>query len=190
MVVIRLSRGGAKKAPFYHIVATDKRNRRDGRFIERLGYFNPVARGQETRLELNKERLEHWISQGAQPSDRVANLIKAFKNDPEAAAKAGASMIERKREQQANAEVAAKKAAEAAKKAAEAEAKEKAKEEAEAAAAKAEEEKKAAKAAPKEEPKAEPAAKAAEEAPKAEAAEKTAEEAPKEKTAQKDEEPK
>jgi len=132
MVVIRLSRGGAKKAPFYHIVATDKRSRRDGRFIERLGYFNPVARGQETRLELNKERLEHWLNHGAQPSERVANLIKAFKKDPEAAAKAGATMIELKREQQANAEAAAKKAAAAAKKA---EAEAKAKEEAEAAAA-------------------------------------------------------
>lgn len=76
MVVIRLSRGGAKKRPFYHIVATDKRNRRDGgNYIERLGYFNPIARGQEPRLEIKRERISHWISQGAQPSHRVAALL-------------------------------------------------------------------------------------------------------------------
>lgn len=79
MVVIRLSRGGAKKRPFYHLVVTDKRNRRDGRYIERVGYFNPLARGQEARLHLENERIEHWMSQGAQMSDRVAKLVKDSK---------------------------------------------------------------------------------------------------------------
>lgn len=76
MVVIRLSRGGAKKRPFYHLVVTDKRNRRDGRYIERVGYFNPLARGQEVPLHLENDRIEHWMSKGAQMSDRVAKLVK------------------------------------------------------------------------------------------------------------------
>lgn len=76
MVVIRLTRGGAKKRPFYHIVATDKRNRRDGgNYIERLGYFNPIASGAEPRLNLNRERIAHWVQVGAQPSHRVATLL-------------------------------------------------------------------------------------------------------------------
>ncbi len=77
MVTIRLSRGGAKKRPFYHVVVTDSRSPRDGRYIERVGFFNPVARGAEERLRLNNERIEHWIGQGAQTSDRVAKLIKS-----------------------------------------------------------------------------------------------------------------
>ena len=76
MVTIRLSRTGAKKRPFYHIVVTDSRNARDGRYIERLGFFNPGAVGGEEGLRINQDRIEHWISQGAQPSDRVATLIK------------------------------------------------------------------------------------------------------------------
>ena len=76
MVTIRLARAGAKKRPFYHIVATDSRNPRDGRYIERLGYFNPIATGQEQRLSLEQERIDYWLSQGAQPSERVAGLIK------------------------------------------------------------------------------------------------------------------
>jgi small subunit ribosomal protein S16 len=76
MVTIRLSRGGAKKRPFYHFVVTDSRNRRDGRYIERLGFFNPIAAGQETKLQLDLERVDYWLGQGAQPSDRVATLIK------------------------------------------------------------------------------------------------------------------
>ncbi|MBT3197841.1 MAG: 30S ribosomal protein S16 [Gammaproteobacteria bacterium] len=76
MVVIRLARGGAKKRPFYRIVATDKRNSRDGRFLEKLGYFNPIASGNEKRLEMNVERVEYWISNGAQLSNRVAGLVK------------------------------------------------------------------------------------------------------------------
>ena len=78
MVSIRLSRGGAKKRPFYHIVATDRRNRRDGRYIERLGFFNPIATGGETRLKINPDRIKYWLSQGAKPSSRVATLIKEF----------------------------------------------------------------------------------------------------------------
>jgi len=76
MVTIRLSRGGAKKKPFYHIVVTDSRNRRDGRYIERVGFFNPMAKGQEVRLNVNDERVKYWISQGAQTSDRVGKLLK------------------------------------------------------------------------------------------------------------------
>lgn len=76
MVTIRLSRGGAKKRPFYHIVVTDSRNRRDGRYIERIGFFNPLATGAAERLRLDASRIEHWVSKGAQPSERVARLIK------------------------------------------------------------------------------------------------------------------
>ena len=79
MVSIRLSRGGAKKRPFYHIVVTDSRNRRDGRYIERLGFFNPVAKGGEEKLRLDVERADYWVSHGAQPSERVAALIKDFR---------------------------------------------------------------------------------------------------------------
>ena len=78
MVRIRLTRGGAKRRPFYHIVATDRRNRRDGRYIERLGFFNPIATGGETKLKINLDRVQYWLSQGARPSDRVATLIKEF----------------------------------------------------------------------------------------------------------------
>jgi small subunit ribosomal protein S16 len=78
MVVIRLSRAGAKKRPFYHMVVTDSRKRRDGSYIERVGYFNPVARGQEVRLHVELEKLSHWQSVGAQLSDRVSALIKEF----------------------------------------------------------------------------------------------------------------
>ena len=76
MVKIRLTRGGAKKRPFYHIVVTDQRNKRDGRSIERLGYYNPVAQGSEKRFELNAERVNHWVSQGAQLTDKVRALVK------------------------------------------------------------------------------------------------------------------
>ena len=76
MVTIRLSRGGAKKRPFYHVVVTDSRSRRDGRYIERVGYFNPLARGAEKRLEVSLDRVEHWVSKGAGTSDRVKTLIK------------------------------------------------------------------------------------------------------------------
>ncbi len=76
MVTIRLARGGAKKKPFYHITVSDKRNARDGRFIERIGFFNPSARGQEEPLRLDMERMSYWQGQGAQVSPRVASLAK------------------------------------------------------------------------------------------------------------------
>ena len=76
MVKIRMSRGGAKKRPFYHIIVTDSRNSRDGRNIERVGYFNPIATGGEKRLELNAERVKHWIANGAQMSEKVSALFK------------------------------------------------------------------------------------------------------------------
>jgi small subunit ribosomal protein S16 len=77
MVTIRLARGGSKKRPFYHLTVADQRNPRDGRFIERVGFFNPVARGQEETSRIDLERVDYWLSKGAQPSDRVAGLIKA-----------------------------------------------------------------------------------------------------------------
>ncbi len=76
MVTIRLARAGAKKRPFYHIVAADSRSPRDGRYIERLGFFNPIASGREEKLKLEQERIDYWLSQGAQPTERVAGLIK------------------------------------------------------------------------------------------------------------------
>ena len=79
MVSIRLTRGGAKKRPFYHIVVTDQRNRRDGRYIERLGFFNPVACGGEEKLRLDIARIDYWVGNGAQPSDRVAALLKIYR---------------------------------------------------------------------------------------------------------------
>ncbi len=76
MVVIRLARSGSKKRPFYNIVAADSRNRRDGRFIERVGYYNPVASGAEKNLVVNAERLAYWQGNGAQLSDTVSRLVK------------------------------------------------------------------------------------------------------------------
>jgi len=86
MVVIRLSRGGAKKRPFYHIVVSDRRCPRDGRCVERIGYFNPIATGKDIRLHLDHERALYWISKGAQPSDRVRHLIKTFEKQVQDAA--------------------------------------------------------------------------------------------------------
>ena len=76
MVTIRLSRTGAKKRPFYHIVVTDSRNRRDGKYLERLGFFNPIATGGEEGLRIDRERVDYWVSQGASTSDRVKTLLK------------------------------------------------------------------------------------------------------------------
>ena len=76
MVTIRLSRGGAKKRPFYQIVVTDSRSPRDGRFIERVGFFNPIAHGNAERLRVDLERVNHWVAHGASLSDRVATLVK------------------------------------------------------------------------------------------------------------------
>lgn len=75
MVKIRLARGGAKKRPFYHIVVADSRNKRDGRRIERIGFFNPMAKGQEERLRLDLDRVDYWSGVGAQLSERVKNLV-------------------------------------------------------------------------------------------------------------------
>ncbi|MBL6735248.1 MAG: 30S ribosomal protein S16 [Shewanellaceae bacterium] len=76
MVTIRLARGGSKKRPFYNIVVTDSRNARDGRFIEKIGFFNPIARGQDEKLRLDLDRIKHWVNTGAQQSVRVAQLVK------------------------------------------------------------------------------------------------------------------
>ncbi|HEY3860008.1 MAG TPA: 30S ribosomal protein S16 [Gammaproteobacteria bacterium] len=79
MVTIRLSRGGAKKRPFYHLVVTDSRTPRDGRYIERLGFYNPLAAAHEETLRVDAARVKHWIGTGAQPSDRVKYLLKEHK---------------------------------------------------------------------------------------------------------------
>ena len=79
MVVIRLTRGGSKHRPFFHVVVADSHNRRDGRFIERVGFYNPVANEKQERVRLQADRLNHWIAQGAQVSDAVAKLIKEQK---------------------------------------------------------------------------------------------------------------
>ncbi|MCW7536470.1 30S ribosomal protein S16 [Aquabacterium sp. A7-Y] len=79
MVVIRLARGGSKKRPFYNIVASDSRNRRDGRFLERVGFYNPVASGAAESLRVAHDRVDHWVSNGAQVSPTVARLIKQAK---------------------------------------------------------------------------------------------------------------
>ena len=76
MVTIRLARGGSKKRPFYHIHVTDSRQARDGKYIERIGFFNPVARGQEERPRVDADRVQHWVNLGAGVSDRVSRLIK------------------------------------------------------------------------------------------------------------------
>ncbi len=110
MVVIRLRRLGAKKRPFYHVVVADSRFAATGRFIEQLGFFNPIARGNEERLRLNAERVQYWLSVGAQPSDRVQCLIKENEMGPEAAAK----LREEKRAAKAAAKAEAKAAAAAA----------------------------------------------------------------------------
>ncbi|HAY41453.1 MAG TPA: 30S ribosomal protein S16, partial [Gammaproteobacteria bacterium] len=124
MVKVRLARGGAKKKPFYSIVATDSRKRRDSGYIERIGYFNPVARGQEVRLSLEEDRLDYWVSQGAQISDRVKQLVKEYK-DPSirdkriAAQEAKAKAIEAKLAAEAKAKADEEAKAEAEAKAAE-----------------------------------------------------------------------
>ncbi|SOE49243.1 SSU ribosomal protein S16p [plant metagenome] len=86
MVVIRLARGGSKKRPFYNVVAADSRNRRDGRFIERVGFYNPVANENEERLRLALDRVKHWTDTGAQLSPAVARLVKDYSAKVSAAA--------------------------------------------------------------------------------------------------------
>ena len=85
MVVIRLSRGGTVKRPFYHIVVTDRRNARNGRYIERIGFFNPIATGGEQRFRVDQARVDYWMGQGAQQSERVADLLKQNKGAAAAA---------------------------------------------------------------------------------------------------------
>jgi small subunit ribosomal protein S16 len=78
MVTIRMARGGAKKRPFFHIVVADSRRSRDGRYIERIGFFNPIATGGEERLRIDTERTEYWSSKGALLSARVSRLLKDY----------------------------------------------------------------------------------------------------------------
>lgn len=79
MVTIRLALGGSKKRPFYHIHVSDSRSPRDGRYLERVGFYNPIATGGEERLKIDLARIEHWVGLGAQPSDRVAKLVEDFR---------------------------------------------------------------------------------------------------------------
>jgi len=79
MVTIRLARGGAKKRPFYNIVVADERCPRDGRFIERVGYYNPMAAGPEEKLQIDLGRVEHWVARGARLSERVAQLVRRYR---------------------------------------------------------------------------------------------------------------
>jgi small subunit ribosomal protein S16 len=85
MVVIRLARGGTVKRPFYHVVVTDRRSPRNGRYIERVGFFNPIATGGEERLRINMARIDHWVAQGAKASERVSGLLKQHKGSAAAA---------------------------------------------------------------------------------------------------------
>ena len=81
MVTIRLARGGAKKRPFYSIVVSDQRRQPKGRFIERIGFFNPMATKNEEKVRLDTDRADFWISKGAKPSDRVANILKQVRRE-------------------------------------------------------------------------------------------------------------
>ena len=154
MVIIRLARSGAKKNPYYNITVADERKPRDGAFIERLGFFNPTAQGQEERLRINLEKVDQWIAKGAQLSERVASLVKEAKLTPE---ELEAKLAAKKAKQDAKKEAIAKKLAEEA-------------------AAKALEEEAPAEEAPAEEAPAEEAP--AEEAPEEAPAEEAPEEAP------------
>lgn len=81
MVTIRLTRRGTKKTPFYHVVVTDSRKRQGGTALEQIGFFNPIALGKERKLELDLGRVEYWVSKGAKPSDRVAQLVETVKRE-------------------------------------------------------------------------------------------------------------
>ena len=85
MVTIRLARGGAKKRPFYAIVVADQRRQPNGRFIERVGFFNPMSAVNEEKIRLNSDRVDYWISKGARPSERVASILKKVKQESVAA---------------------------------------------------------------------------------------------------------
>jgi len=86
MLTIRLARGGSKKRPFYHVAVADSRRSRDGKFVERIGFYNPVARGQEERLRVDAERAQYWIEQGAQITPRVKRLLKDHREQQASAA--------------------------------------------------------------------------------------------------------
>jgi small subunit ribosomal protein S16 len=118
MVVIRLTRGGSNKSPFYHVVVADQRFARDGRYIENLGFYNPMARGKATRLIINQERANEWIGKGAQPSLRVRDLIKEFQSFAIEAPKPAQTKAEYKKSQSEASLVLAKKKFEAEKAAA------------------------------------------------------------------------
>jgi small subunit ribosomal protein S16 len=86
MVVIRLARGGSKKRPFYNIVVAEQKHRRDGRFLERVGFYNPLASGKAEGLRIALDRVDHWVGNGAQPSDAVARLVREAKTQAAPAA--------------------------------------------------------------------------------------------------------
>jgi len=88
MVTIRLSRGGAKKRPFYHLVVADGRSKRDGRYIERIGFFNPIAVGGEVALRVDRARADYWLSQGAKPTERAGQLLKQAAKEADLAGQA------------------------------------------------------------------------------------------------------
>ena len=127
MVIIRLARSGAKKNPYYNITVADERKPRDGAFIERVGFFNPTAQGQEERLRIDLEKVESWVSKGAQLSERVSSLVKEAKLSPE---ELEAKLSAKKAKQDAKKEAIANKLAEEAAAKAEEEAAAKAEEEA------------------------------------------------------------
>jgi small subunit ribosomal protein S16 len=85
MVTIRLTRRGAKKTPFYHIVVTDSRMRQGGMTLEQVGFFNPIPTGKQRRLELKLDRVDYWVGKGARPSERVAELVKTHRKQAVAA---------------------------------------------------------------------------------------------------------
>ncbi|MBA3563529.1 MAG: 30S ribosomal protein S16 [Gammaproteobacteria bacterium] len=113
MVSIRLSRGGARKYPFYHVVVTDSRNRRDGRYIERLGFFRPIAVPGEETLRLDVARADYWIGQGARPSERVAKLLGEFRKGKAARGAAKSAKPEAEKPEAEKPEAAKPEAAEA-----------------------------------------------------------------------------
>lgn len=93
MVTIRLARHGGKKRPFYHLTVAEKNAKRDGRFIERIGFYNPLARGKDEKLRIDIARLDHWLGVGAQPTERVRQLAKQWRQQPPAAEPAKADAV-------------------------------------------------------------------------------------------------
>jgi len=91
MVTIRLARGGSKKRPFYYVSVADRRESRNGRFIERVGFFNPLAKGADEKMRLDLDRIEYWMRQGAKPSDRVKSLLKGYRKSIQAGAESEAA---------------------------------------------------------------------------------------------------